>query len=59
MNYRVVKDLPKGQRPGDIVDLNEDEARVLLLVEAVEPIPEEKPERPRRRYSRRDLEAED
>lgn len=58
--YLVLKTLPKGQEPGDTVELNDDEARVFLLVEAVrsidEPIVEET--KPRRRYHRRDLVAE-
>ena len=60
--YVVLKTLPKGQQPGDTVELNDDEARVFLLVEAVrEPdafTPAELATKPKRRYGRRDLEAE-
>lgn len=62
--YVVLKDLPHGQRPGDLVDLNDDEGRVFLLVDAVRKATaaDEKktPEhrlRPRE-YHRRDLQAE-
>lgn len=59
--YLVLKELPKGQQPGDTVELNEDEAHVFMLVEAVRPIDESIAEEatPRRRYRRRDLAAED
>ena len=33
--YHVLKELPKGQQPGDLVELNADEAAVFLAVGAV------------------------
>lgn len=58
--YLVLKELPKGQQPGDTVELNEDEAHVFMLVEAVRPIDGSSAEGspPRRRYRRRDLVAQ-
>lgn len=58
--YLVLKELPKGQQPGELVELNDDEARVFMTegVEAVRPVdPEPDETKPRRRYNRRDLQA--
>ncbi len=66
--YRVLQILPKGNPPGSLVELNDDEARVLMAVGAVEPHdasePVEPPKarqqrKPRREYERRDMEAKD
>lgn len=59
--YLVLKTLPKGQEPGDTVELNDDEARVLMIPEiaAVRPIDQPEEAKARRRYQRRDLVAED
>ncbi len=62
--YRVLKTLPKGQQPGDSVELNDDEARVFLAVGAIEAPTSADPTKPKtrrgsREYQRRDLEAED
>lgn len=58
MKYRVLKPLPDGDQPGDTVEIdNEEIAKVFLLVEAIEPLPEPKPV-PRGRYRRTDLKAE-
>lgn len=60
MKVMVLKELPQGQQPGDIIDITEAEANVLMLtnVEAVRPIQDDVP-RLRRQYKRRDLTAED
>lgn len=66
--FVVLKTLPKGQQPGELVDLNDDEGAVFLAVEAVrEARPSDdktttpvktSPPRPRsREYHRRDLHA--
>ncbi len=55
--FVVLKTLPKGQQPGETVELNADEARVFLLVGAVTPA-DDKP-KASRRYGRRDMQAED
>lgn len=67
MKVRVLKELPQGQQPGAVIDITDDEARVLMTpgVDAVEPavvdIADPVPA-PRRaaggRYQRRDLQAE-
>lgn len=61
--YLVLKTLPKGQLPGETVELNDDEAFVFMSkdVEAVRPVAEPIAEetKARRRYQRRDLVAED
>lgn len=71
--YFVLKELPKGQQPGDTVELNDDEARVFMTagVDAVRPVDEPSVDAPiveetsveetktRRKYQRRDLAAED
>jgi len=61
--YRVVQTLPKGQQPGETVELNDDEARVFLTVGAVRTLeteddPPVTPPKSRRQYARRDLKAE-
>lgn len=59
--YLVLKELPKGQQPGDTVELNDDEARVFMTVgvDAVRPVdaPSVEETKTRRRYQRRDLQA--
>lgn len=61
--YLVLKALPKGQQPGDTVELNDDEASVFMMpgIEAVRPVdaPSVEETKTRRRYQRRDLVAED
>lgn len=60
--YLVLKELPQGQRPGETVELNDDEARVFMMdgIDAVRPANDPPVETsPRRRYNRRDLVAED
>jgi hypothetical protein len=57
--YVVLKVLPQGQRPGELVDLHEDAGRVFLAVDAVRLADDdEAAPKPRRRYQRRDLHAE-
>ncbi len=65
MTYRVLKELPQGQQPGDLIDATDAEGQVLLLVGAVERLEPSHAEEQaadaspsRRRYRRRDLEAE-
>ncbi len=67
MQYLVLKELPQGQQPGAIVELPEPQGDVLELVGAVRPIDARETAEtsetlesssPRRRYRRRDLEAE-
>lgn len=59
--YLVLKELPKGQQPGDTVELNDDEAGVFMTagVDAVRPVDEPSVEetKTRRRYQRRDMQA--
>jgi antitoxin (DNA-binding transcriptional repressor) of toxin-antitoxin stability system len=58
MTYVVLKALPKGQQPGETVELTDAEATVFLLVGAVRR-DEPEPTRPGRgRYRRADLQAE-
>ncbi len=65
MKYVVLKALPQGQQPGDEVDLPEAVGNVFVLAGAARPAdPEPEAVAPtsssssRRRYQRRDLEAE-
>jgi len=58
MTYVVLKDLPQGQHPGDVVELPEAVGRVLVLVGAARLAEPEEPRAPRRTYRRRDLRAE-
>lgn len=59
MKYLALKELPDGTQPGAEIDLHEDVARVLLLVEAVRPAPADDEKSSRRRtYNRRDLKAD-
>lgn len=65
--YIVLKELPQGQRVGDTVELNDDEARVFMMeeIQAVRPVdgppsddnPPSEEAKSRRRYNRRDLHA--
>ena len=61
--YVVLKTMPKGQQPGEVVDLNDDEARVFLAAEAVRPVdasvaPTVSVPKKKGKYARRDLKAE-
>ncbi len=53
--YRVLKEMPQGQRPGEIVELPEEVGAVFLSVDAVELVTEESP---KGRTKRRDLRSE-
>jgi hypothetical protein len=60
--YRVLKELPQGQQPGDIIEENEDVGNVLMTpgVDAVELVADDTPlgkPRDRGTYKRRDLVA--
>jgi hypothetical protein len=65
VKFLVLKDLPQGQQPGDVIDIHEDIGKIFMLpgVEAVKPLEEDEAvepvetSTPRRRYQRRDLEA--
>ena len=59
MKYLVLKELPQGQQPGEVIELHADVASVFLLpgVDAVRPVAEAEPSK--RRYQRRDLQAQD
>ncbi len=59
--YVVLKTLPQGQRPGELVDLPVEAGNVFLLVEAVRAaVPSDDNKSPEKRltYRRRDLVAE-
>jgi hypothetical protein len=61
--YRVLKELPNGHLPGDVIEETEDVGAVLMTagVDAVERVPDDTPlGRPsvRGTYKRRDLVAE-
>ena len=56
--YVVTKPLPQGQQPGETIDLTDDFAKVLLLVDAIKPLDPDPPQRSRGRYRRTDLTAE-
>ena len=61
--YRVLKELPNGHQPGDVIEETEDVGSVLMLagVDAVEPVPDDTPvskASKRGVYKRRDLVAE-
>jgi hypothetical protein len=61
--YRVLKELPNGHQPGDVIEENEDVGNVLMTpgVDAVEVVPDDTPlGKPAVRgvYKRRDLAAE-
>jgi hypothetical protein len=61
--YRVLKELPNGHLPGDVIEETEDVGTVLMTagVEAVERVPDDTPVgRPsfRNTYRRRDLVAD-
>jgi len=63
--YRVLKELPNGHQPGDVIEETEDVGNVLMTVgvEAVERVSDETPvgkahPLPRGTYKRRDLVAE-
>jgi len=67
MRVRVLKELPQGQEPGTILELPDLAAQAFLTVGAVERLDDPEPVEakalsssapPRRRYQRRDLEAE-
>lgn len=58
--YRVLKETPKGDLPGDIISENEDVGAVFLSVGIVERVPDDTPlgkptPSPRGSYKRRDL----
>ena len=60
MKVRVLKELPQGQEPGQIIEVTDDEAKALMVVKAVEPVDGDSAEPAgRRRYRRRDLVAQD
>lgn len=56
--YIVTKPLPQGQQPGETIELSDEYAKVLLLVDAIKPVDPEPPQRGRGRYRRTDLAAE-
>lgn len=59
--YRVLKELPNGHQPGDIIEENEDVGTVLMTagVDAVELVPDNAPVgKHRGTYKRRDLVAD-
>jgi hypothetical protein len=63
VKYLVLQVLPKGNQPGEIVELDDAVAHVFELVGAVrkvedEPEPARSETHARRRYQRRDLSAE-
>lgn len=66
MRYLVKRPLPKGQLPGEYVDLHPDVGAVFMLVDAVEPaeLAPDPPEAPKAKpqkknsYRRQDLQAE-
>lgn len=60
MKVVVLRELPQGQQPGDVIEITEAEADVLMLpgVEAVRKVVDED-EPKRRQYKRRDLQAQD
>lgn len=62
VQYRVLKELPQGQQPGDLIDVHEDVGAALVLVGAAEAVTDEEPvvdePKAKRRYLRRDLQAE-
>lgn len=58
MQYIVTKPLPQGQQPGETIELSDEHAKVLLLVDAIKPLDPEAPPRSRGRYRRADLTAE-
>jgi hypothetical protein len=65
VKVKVLKELPQGQQPGEIIDLHPDIVRAFMTpgVDAVELYidksedEDEPTDLPRRRYQRRDLEA--
>ncbi len=59
MKFVALKELPQGQQPGDVFEATEAQGNVLVSVGAARVAePGETPERPRRKYTRRDLTAE-
>jgi hypothetical protein len=52
--YRVLKETPKGDRPGAVITETEDVGDILISVGVVERLPDD----PRGSYKRRDLRAE-
>ena len=59
MKVVVLKELPNGEQPGDVIETNDDIANILILVGAGRAVtdddePHESPTR-RRTYRRRDL----
>jgi len=59
--YRVLKELPNGHQPGEVIEETEDVGNVLMMpgVDAVERVPDNTPlgKAPRGVYNRRDLRA--
>ena len=59
--YRVLKETPKGDQPGDVISENEDVGNIFLSVGVVERVPDDTPvgkASARGTYKRRDLVAE-
>jgi len=62
MKFIALTELPQGQQPGEMFEATEDAGNVLILVGAARKADDDtetEPPRPRRRYQRRDLTAED
>jgi hypothetical protein len=60
MKFVALKELPQGQQPGDVFEAPEAQGDVLVMVGAARRVADDEPDepKPRRRYARRDLEAE-
>lgn len=62
MKFRALKDLPQGQKPGDVFQPDTDDmGDVLVSVGAAERVldPDDDPKKDKKHYKRRDLTAED
>ena len=57
MKFVALKELPQGQQPGDVFEATEDAGNVLIAVGAARRLPDDE-DKPKRRYHRKDLEAE-
>lgn len=58
MKFIALKELPQGQQPGDEFEANKDEGNVLILVGAAVRADSDEGREARRRYRRRDMQAE-
>lgn len=58
MKILVVKELPQGQQPGETIDVTDAEGEALILVGAATRADDPATDPTRRRYKRRDLEAD-